>query len=59
MLLWTEELTRISESRVSDGTYARVSAELSDQQLVALTASVSTINVWNRLSIFFRFPREL
>jgi len=59
VLLWTEELTRISESRVSDGTHARVSAELTDQQLVALTASVGTINVWNCLPIFFRFPPEL
>ena len=59
VLLWTEELTRISETRVSDSTYARVNAILSDQELVALTAAVSTINVWNRLSISFRFPPEV
>ena len=56
---WTEALTLISDTRVPDDVYARVSAVFSDAELIALTASITTINVWNRLSIAFRFPPEV
>ncbi len=59
VLVWTEALTRIADARVPDETYARVSSVLTDQELVTLTASVCAINVWNRLSISFRFPPEV
>ena len=55
-LEWTETLTRLSESHVSDELYARVSRQFDEAELVALTFAVVVINGWNRLSISFRPP---
>lgn len=30
-----------------------------DQELSALTLAIATINVWNRMSVSFRFPPEI
>ena len=55
-LEWTEALTRLTESHVSDDLYQRVSRQFSEPELVALTFAVVVINGWNRLSISFRPP---
>jgi AhpD family alkylhydroperoxidase len=55
-LEWTETLTRLSESRVSDELFQRVSRQFKEAELVALTFAVVVINGWNRLSISFRPP---
>jgi AhpD family alkylhydroperoxidase len=55
-LEWTETLTRLSESQVSDELFQRVSRQFNEAELVALTFAVVVINGWNRLSISFRPP---
>ena len=55
-LEWTETLTRLSESHVSDELFQRVSRQFKEAELVALTFAVVVINGWNRLSISFRPP---
>jgi AhpD family alkylhydroperoxidase len=55
-LEWTETLTRLSESHVTDEMYQRVSRQFNEAELVALTFAVVVINGWNRLSISFRPP---
>jgi AhpD family alkylhydroperoxidase len=55
-LEWTEELTRISESEVSDELFKRVSTHFNKEELAALTLAIIAINGWNRLAISFRFP---
>lgn len=53
-LEWTEAVTLVSESHVSDDTYARVIEHFSPPELVNLTLAITTINSWNRFSIAFR-----
>ncbi len=50
-LAFTEEVTRIGESGVSDPTWDNVRAEFSDQEIVHLLMAVCAINVWNRMAI--------
>jgi AhpD family alkylhydroperoxidase len=53
-LEWTEELTQISESEVSDELFERVSKQFAKEELAALTLAIIAINGWNRLAISFR-----
>lgn len=53
-LEWTEELTQISESEVSDELFERVSKQFAKEELAALTLAIIAINGWNRLAIPFR-----
>lgn len=53
-LLWTEELTRLSETHVSDAVYEEVSHHFSEEEMVNLTLAVVVINGWNRLAVGFR-----
>jgi len=53
-LLWTEELTRISENHVPDYVYGEVHKHFNDEELVYLTLAVIQINGWNRIAIPFR-----
>jgi AhpD family alkylhydroperoxidase len=53
-LLWTEELTRLSETDASDEIYAEVSQHFSDEEMVNLTLAIVVINGWNRLAVGFR-----
>lgn len=50
---WTEALTRLSESEVSDELYGRVVAELGEAELANLTLVIIAINGWNRLGVGF------
>jgi AhpD family alkylhydroperoxidase len=58
-LAWTETLTRIAETHVPDAAYAAVREVFSEQEVVALTAAVSAINVWNRIAVTFRYAPEV
>src|SRR4051795_11784271 len=49
-----ESLTRIAQSHAPDAVYEEVRRVFSDDELVALSIGVSTINAWNRLAIGFR-----
>ncbi len=53
-LLWTEAVTRVSESHVPDSVYEAVRGEFSDQELAYLTLAVAMINAWNRLNVALR-----
>jgi AhpD family alkylhydroperoxidase len=53
-LLWTETLTRIPETGVSDAIYAQAREQFSEKELSDLTWAVSTINAWNRLNVAFQ-----
>ena len=55
-LEWTETLTQLTDSDVSDELFERVHRHFDDGELVALTFAVIVINGWNRLSISFRPP---
>jgi AhpD family alkylhydroperoxidase len=55
-LEWTEALTRLADSHVSDQLFERVRRQFDEAELVALTFAVIVINGWNRLSISFRPP---
>jgi AhpD family alkylhydroperoxidase len=53
-LEWTEALTRLADSHVSDDLFDRVRRQFDEVELVTLTFAVIVINGWNRLSISFR-----
>ena len=52
-LEWTEAITLISGSHVSDEIYSRVAKQFSPEELANLTLAIVAINGWNRLSIPF------
>ena len=53
-LLWTEAVTLIADDRVPDAVYEEVRKSFSDDELLALTMAVATINVFNRFNIALR-----
>ena len=53
-LAWAESLTRIADSHAPDAVYDEARSVFSDDELVALSIGVATINAWNRLAIGFR-----
>ena len=53
-LEWTEAVTLVSESHVPDEIYERVGRHFTPLELVNLTAAITMINMWNRMSIAFR-----
>ena len=53
-LLWTEELTLLSESHADDAVYEEVQQHFSDAEMVNLTLAIVVINSWNRLAVGFR-----
>ncbi len=53
-LLWTEAVTLVADGRVPDAVYEEVRRAFSDDELVALTMAVATINAFNRLNIALR-----
>ena len=53
-LAWTEAVTRVTDGHVPDDVYAEVSEHFDEQEIVALTLAIATINSWNRLNIALR-----
>jgi AhpD family alkylhydroperoxidase len=53
-LAWAESLTRIAETHAPDADYERAKSTFSENELLALSIGVATINAWNRLAIGFR-----
>ena len=53
-LLWTEAVTLIAGDRVPDAVYEDVRKSFSDDELLALTMAVVSINAANRLNIALR-----
>jgi AhpD family alkylhydroperoxidase len=55
VLEWTEAVTKLAEHGVADDVYERVRAHLSEVQISELTFAIGVINIWNRLSISFKY----
>ena len=55
-LQWAETFTRLADHPVSDADYAAVRAHFDEEELVALTYVINTINTWNRLNAAFATP---
>ena len=55
-LAWAETLTRIEQNGAPDHIYQEMAAQFSDQEKIALTLVVTTINAWNRIAIGFATP---
>ena len=53
---WTEAVTLVAESRVSDAVFDEAKAHFGDEELAHLTYVIATINAWNRLNVAFRTP---
>jgi AhpD family alkylhydroperoxidase len=53
-LAWTEAVTQIGRSGVSDALYGEAQAQFTEKELVDLTLAVIAINAWNRLAVTFR-----
>jgi AhpD family alkylhydroperoxidase len=53
-LVWTEAVTRISETHAPDSVYKEARKHFTEAELVALTMAIVTINGWNRIAIAFR-----
>lgn len=55
-LSWAESVTLLAGSGVPDEVYEMVRAEISDQELAALTVAIGTMNLWNRIGVGAQMP---
>lgn len=55
-LQWTDALTQLAGSPVSDACFQDVSAQFTDQEITDLTLAIVAINGWNRFSVGFGMP---
>jgi AhpD family alkylhydroperoxidase len=55
-LAWTEALTRLPPTGISDELYAEVREQFSEKELSTLTFRVMGINAWNRANVAFHTP---
>jgi AhpD family alkylhydroperoxidase len=53
-LQWTEAVTELARTGVSDDVYEEARGQFSEEELVNLTMAVIAINGWNRLAVSFR-----
>ncbi|MDX0331825.1 carboxymuconolactone decarboxylase family protein [Sinorhizobium meliloti] len=53
-LAWTEALTKLPDTGVSDELYEQVREQLSEKEISDLTFQIISINAWNRVSIAVR-----
>jgi hypothetical protein len=58
-LAWTEALTRMAPTGVSDELYAEAREQFSDRELSTLTFRVMGINAWNRANVASPLRRGL
>ena len=54
LLAWTEALTLLPQTGAPDADYARLREHFSEAEIVALTAAIGMINLWNRWAVGFR-----
>ena len=55
-LSWAEALTLLAGAGVPDDDYDAAQAELSEQELAALTVAIGTMNLWNRIGVGAQMP---
>ncbi len=53
-LAWTEALTRLADRGAPDDVYQALKTHFSEEEQVALTLLIVTINGWNRIQVGFR-----
>jgi AhpD family alkylhydroperoxidase len=53
-LALTEAVTKIAEGHVPDEVFEATRKQFSEQELIALVVTITTINAWNRLAITMR-----
>lgn len=53
-LAWTEAVTNISTTHISDELFALMKKNFSDQEIAYIDLAVVVINSWNRLALPFR-----
>jgi AhpD family alkylhydroperoxidase len=53
-LAWAEEVTRVSETHVSDEAYATASAAFEPKDLADLTIVIAAMNAFNRMGVSYR-----
>jgi len=53
-LAWTEALTQMAPTGISDELYAEVREQFSEKEISTLTFRVMGINAWNRANVAFR-----
>lgn len=53
-LEWTESVTLVAQTHVTDEVWERVKPHFTPEELVNLTLLVSAINAWNRFAVAFR-----
>lgn len=51
---WAEALTNVSESHAPDWAFEALKEHYTEQQIVDLTFIISTMNMWNRMSVAMR-----
>ena len=52
-LAWTEAITRVNQSAVSEEAYESARRHFGEKELVDLTIAIVAINGWNRLAVGF------
>ena len=57
-LRWTEVVTLLATTRAPDADWDAVRAVFSEQEVIALTAAIASINVWNRFAGVFRYELD-
>lgn len=55
-LAWCEALTLLPQTGAPDDVYAELEAQLSPEEIAALTVQIVAINGWNRLAVGLRTP---
>ncbi len=53
-LEWTEAVTLVAQSHISDEVFDSVRAQFSEDELASLTLAIVSINGWNRLNVAAR-----
>jgi AhpD family alkylhydroperoxidase len=54
VLAWTEALTLLADSRAPDEAFEPLQQHFTEQQIANITVAISTINVWNRVTVGLR-----
>jgi len=58
-LAWTEAVTMVASTQVSDSVYDQVRPYFNDKELSDLTLAIAATNAWNRLSVASRREASL
>lgn len=52
-------MTLIAQGHVPDAAYEAAREVFSELELAGLTAAIATINVWNRISVTYRYAPDV